>query len=113
MFYPFLSYSSVLLPSNVAMGSQEALSVSFPQCLAKKNDIQLQKLAGTKRGEDASYSGPARWLCLWTKMLGGGAYGHNGVTMGWLLRLVTGGPLVVGGPRQFYFILNQRGGALT
>ena len=37
----------------------------------------------------------------------------SGVTMGWLLRLVTGGPLVVGGPRQFYFILNQRGGALT
>jgi len=34
-------------------------------------------------------------------------------TMGWLLRLVTGAPLVVGGPRQFYFILNQRGGALT
>jgi len=25
----------------------------------------------------------------------------QGVTMGWLLRLVTGGPLVVGGPRQF------------
>ena len=80
---------------------------------SEKNDIQLQKLAGTKRGEDASYSGPARWLRLWTKMLGGGAYGHSGVTMGWLLRLVTGGPLVVGGPRQFYFILNQRGGALT
>ena len=36
-----------------------------------------------------------------------------GVTMGWLLRLVTGAPLVVGGPRQFYFILNQRGGALS
>jgi len=33
--------------------------------------------------------------------------------MGWLLRLVTGAPLVVGGPRQFYFILNQRGAALT
>jgi len=33
--------------------------------------------------------------------------------MGWLLRLVTGGPLVVGGPRQLYFILNQRGGALA
>ena len=32
----------------------------------------------------------------------------SGVTMGWLLRLVTGAPLVVGGPRQFYFILNQR-----
>ena len=31
----------------------------------------------------------------------------SGVTMGWLLRLVT--PLVVGGPRQFYFILNQSG----
>ena len=29
------------------------------------------------------------------------------------LRLVTGAPLVVGGPRQFYFILNQRGEALT
>ena len=28
--------------------------------------------------------------------------------MGWLLRLVTGAPLVVGGPRQFYFILNQK-----
>jgi len=25
----------------------------------------------------------------------------SGVTMGWLLRLVTGAPLVVGGPRQF------------
>jgi len=37
----------------------------------------------------------------------------SGVTMGWLLRLETGAPLVVGGPRQFYFILNQRGGALT
>jgi len=37
----------------------------------------------------------------------------SGVTMGWLLRLVTRAPLVVGGPRQFYFILNQRGGALT
>ena len=37
----------------------------------------------------------------------------SGVTMGWLLRLVTGAPLVVGGPRQFYFILNQRGGAPT
>ena len=37
----------------------------------------------------------------------------SGVTMGWLLRLVTGAPLVVGGPRQFHFILNQRGGALT
>ena len=33
--------------------------------------------------------------------------------MGWLLRLMTGDPLVVGGPRQFYFILNQSGGALT
>ena len=33
--------------------------------------------------------------------------------MGLLLRLVTGAPLVVGGPRQFYFILNQRGGALA
>jgi len=33
--------------------------------------------------------------------------------MGWLLRLVTGAPLVVGGPQQFYFILNHRGGALT
>ena len=32
----------------------------------------------------------------------------SGVTMGWLLRLVTGAPLVVGGPRQFYFILNQK-----
>jgi len=30
------------------------------------------------------------------------------LTMGWLLRLVTGAPLVVGGPRQFYFILNQK-----
>jgi len=28
--------------------------------------------------------------------------GRSGVTMGWLLRLVTGAPLVVGGPRQFY-----------
>ena len=37
----------------------------------------------------------------------------SGVTMGWLLRLVTGAPLVVGDLRQFYFILNQRGGALT
>jgi len=39
----------------------------------------------------------------------------SGVTMAWLLRLVTGAPLVVGalGPRQFYFILNQTGGALT
>ena len=37
----------------------------------------------------------------------------SGVTMGWLLRLVTGAPLVLGGRRQFYFILNQRGGALT
>jgi len=37
----------------------------------------------------------------------------SGVTMRCLLRLVTGAPLVVGGPRQFYFILNQRGGALT
>ena len=37
----------------------------------------------------------------------------SGVTIGWLLRLLTGAPLVVGGPRQFYFILNQRGGALT
>ena len=25
----------------------------------------------------------------------------SGVTMGWLLRLVTGAPLVVGAPRQF------------
>ena len=25
----------------------------------------------------------------------------SGVRMGWLLRLVTGDPLVVGGPRQF------------
>jgi len=98
MFYPFLSYSSVLLPLNVAIGSQEALSISFPQCLAKKNDIQLQKLAGTKRGEDASYSGPARWLRLWTKMLGGGAYGHSGVTMGWLLCLVTGAHWWQGAP---------------
>jgi len=40
-------------------------------------------------------------------------YRISGVTMGWLLRLVTGAPLVVGGPRQLYFILNQRGGALT
>ena len=37
----------------------------------------------------------------------------SGVTMGWLLRLVTGAPLVLGGRRQFCFILNQRGGALT
>jgi len=37
----------------------------------------------------------------------------SGVTMGWLLRLVTGAALVVGAPRQFDFILNQRGGALT
>jgi len=37
----------------------------------------------------------------------------SGVTMGWLLRLVTGGPTGDRGPRQFYFILNQRGGALT
>jgi len=37
----------------------------------------------------------------------------GGVTMGWPLRLVTGAPLVVGGPRQFCFILNHRGGALT
>jgi len=34
--------------------------------------------------------------------------------MGWLLRLVTGEGGTGGrGPRQFYFILNQRGGALT
>jgi len=26
---------------------------------------------------------------------------NSGVTMEWLLRLVTGAPLVVGGPRQF------------
>jgi len=37
----------------------------------------------------------------------------SGVTMGWLLRLVTGARQVVGGPRQFCFILNHRGGALT
>ena len=30
----------------------------------------------------------------------------SAVTMGWLLRLVTGAPLMVGGLRQFYFILN-------
>ena len=28
----------------------------------------------------------------------------SGVTMGWLLRLVTGGALVVGAPRQFYTV---------
>jgi len=78
---------------------------------SEKNDIQLQKLAGTKRGEDASYSGPARWLRLWTKMLGGGAYGHSGVTMGWLLRLVTGGPTGGRGPPTvlFYFKSEGRG----
>jgi len=35
---------------------------------------------------------------------------RSGVTMGWLLRLVTGGPLVVGGPdSSIYFKSEGRG----
>jgi len=39
-------------------------------------------------------------LGWWQWCIGGvGVYGlYSGVTMGWLLRLVTGAPLVVGGP---------------
>ena len=32
----------------------------------------------------------------------------SGVTMGWLLRLVTGGALVVRAPRQFYTVSQKK-----
>jgi len=38
---------------------------------------------------------------------------NDGVAAASAASIVTGGPLVVEGPRQCYFILNQRGGALT
>ena len=48
-----------------------------------------------------AYSAPPDPLAVFRGLLLKRGEGDSGVTMGWLLRLVTGAALVVGGPRQF------------